>query len=354
MIVSGEKNPEPLILRGNVGECVEVTLYNQVFVPFHNENDLLHGYPSVPVEAPFPPSRRISMHAQLAEYDVRFSDGATVGYNYDQTIGPGESIIYRWYLDQPFGSANLWDMADIRNHRHHGAFGMLITEFRGSSYLDPCTREIVKTGDQIIVSNPFGEYREFAILMHDGIRLVDKDGNLIIDPEPLLVEIQDIELEDFEDQGSRAFNYRAERFKHRLAQNPDISKVFSSLVHGDPATPLFLAYAGDPVVIRFTFPADRARAHSIVFHGHKWLDDDDDVNSRVTSIEGQIAVGHADDFALRYGAGGYFNLPGDYMYRSGLIRWDIELGVWGIMRVLDMPIPYLAPLNPNFSPLRYE
>ncbi len=353
-ILSGEKNPEPLILRGNVGECVEVTLYNQVFGEFHNENDLLHGYPSVPVEAFFPPSRRISMHAQLAEYDVRYSDGATVGYNYDQTIGPGECITYRWYLDQPFGSANLWDMADIRNHRHHGAFGMLITEFRGSSYLDPCTREIVKTGDQVIISNPFGEYREFAVVMHDGIRLVDKDGNLIIDPEPILVDLEDFQLEDFEDQGSRAFNYRAERFKHRLAQNPDISKVFSSLVHGDPATPLFLAYAGDPVVIRFTFPADRARAHSITFHGHKWLEDDDDVNSRVTSIEGQIAVGYADDFALKYGAGGYLNLPGDYLYRSGLIRWDIELGVWGIMRVLDMPTPYLAPLNPNFSPFRYD
>lgn len=134
---------------------------------------------------------------------------------------------YRWYLNQPFGLANLWDMADIRNHRHHRAFRMLITEFRGSSYLDPCTREIVKTGDQNIISNPFGEYMEFAVVMHDGIRLVDKDGNLIIDPEPLLLDIEDIELEDFEDQGSRAYNYRAERFKHLLAQNLDILKVFT-------------------------------------------------------------------------------------------------------------------------------
>ena len=47
-------------------------------------------------------------------------------------MGPGESITYRWYIDQDFGSANLWDMADIRNHRHHGAFGMLIAEPRGS------------------------------------------------------------------------------------------------------------------------------------------------------------------------------------------------------------------------------
>ena len=33
------------------------------------------------------------------------------------------------------------------------------------------------------------------------------------------------------------------------------------------------------------------------------------------------------------------------MYRSGNIRWDIELGVWGIFRVLDEINPYLAPLK---------
>ncbi|RFU61435.1 multicopper oxidase domain-containing protein [Peribacillus glennii] len=346
-ILSGEFNPEPLILRGNVGECVEIRLHNQLTEQFHD--DLIHGYPFVPVEAPFPPSRRISMHAQMVEYDVRFSDGATVGFNLDQTIGPGESITYRWYIDQPFGTANLWDMADIRNHRHHGAFGMLISEFRGSEYLDPWTREPVKTGNQVIISTPFGEFREFALLMHDGVRLYDKDGNLIIDPEPLLVDREE-EVEDFEDQGSRAFNYRAERFKHRLADVLDVSKVFSSLVHGDPSTPLFLAYAGDPVVVRFAFPADRARAHSMTIHGHKWLDDDDDLNSRVIALEGQVGVGHADDFALKFGAGGFHSVPGDYLYRSCLIRWDVELGVWGIFRVLGEPSEFLAPLDPKFSP----
>lgn len=26
-------------------------------------------------------------------------------------------------------------------------------------------------------------------------------------------------------------------------------------------------------------------------------------------------------------------IPGDYLYRSGLIRWDIESGMWGIFRI---------------------
>lgn len=342
-ILSGRLNPEPLILRVNTGDHVEVTLHNQLKDVFHHNK--IHGYPGVPVDAPFPPSQRISLHAQHVVYDVRNSDGATVGYNYDQTIGPGDSMTYHWYVDREFGSANLWDMADIRNHRHHGAFGMLIAESRGTSYLDPMSREEVSAGSQVIISNPLlYEFREFAIVMHDGVRLVDKNGNLIIDPKPLLVE-PDEEVEDFEDQGSRGFNYRAERFHHRVEQVSDVSEVFSSTVHGDPSTPLFMAYPGDPITIRFIFPADRPRAHAFVIHGHKFLRSQNDVYSSSISTKGEITVGSNNDFHLYYGAGGLLNQPGDYMYRSGLIRWDIELGLWGIIRVLDKENEFLTPLQ---------
>lgn len=330
----GKLNPEPLILRANVGDCVEVTLHNKLKRNnFHNP--IVHGYPGVPVEAPFPPSLRISLHTQLLDYDVRGSDGATVGFNPDQTIGPGESITYRWYVSRSFGSCNLWDMADIRNHRHHGAFGVLITESKGSVYLDPVKRKQVGTGSQVVISNPLlNEFREFVLLMHDGIRLVDKNGNLIIDPEPLLIDAEK-ELEDFEDQGSRGFNYRAERFSHRLRRCPVISKVYSSRVHGDPATPLFLAHAGDPVTIRFVTPADKPRGRTFTIHGHTWKRDMNDLNSRVTATRGQNSVGSQGTFELTHGAGSLFRIPGDFMYRSGNIRWDLELGLWGILRVLE-------------------
>lgn len=324
-IRSGRLNPEPLIIRANVGDVVEVTLHNKLSADFHHDD--FHGYPQVPVEAPFPPSMRISMHPQLVEYDVRGSDGATVGFNPDQTVGPGESITYRWYIDQDVGACNLWDMADLRNHRHHGAFGMLVTEPQGSVILDPVTRRETNTGNQVIIKHPIlGEYREFAIIMHNGIRLLDRNDNLIIDPEQLFVPLE--EADDFEDQGSRAFNYRAERLQHRLANDPDLSHVFSSKIHGDPATPLFLAYPGDPIKIRFIFPADRARAHTFVLHAHNWLRSTDDVNSTVIPARGQNIAGTHDNFQLLYGAGSFYNLPGDYMYRSGNIRWDLELGVW--------------------------
>ncbi|MBB6449218.1 hypothetical protein HNR44_001167 [Geomicrobium halophilum] len=343
-IRKGHLNPEPLILRGNVGDVIEVTLYNKLDPNFHN--NLSHGYPFVPVAAPFPPSLRISMHPQLLAYDVQGSDGATVGFNYDQTVGPGECITYRWYVDTDVGSCNLWDMADVRNHRHHGAFGIFIAEPKGSIYLDPITRKPTTTGNQVIISNPIlGEFREFVLLMHDGVRLLDKEGNLILDPEPALFQPEDLKLEDLEDQGSRGFNYRAERFRNRLKRNIDISAVFNSKIHGDPSTPLFLAYPGDRTTIRFVFPADKPRAHSFTIHGHLWRRSGDDVRSEAIALRGQNTVGSAEDLELFYGLGGLLALPGDYMYRSGNIRWDIELGLWGIIRVLPETDRCLAPLK---------
>lgn len=349
-ILNGKLNPEPLILRGNVGECIEVTLHNMLPKVFHNDGT--HGYPRVPVDAFFPTSSRISLHPQLLQYDVRGSDGATIGFNLDQTVAPGESITYRWFVDADHGACNLWDMADLRNHRHHGAFGIFIAEKKGSTYLHPVTRQEVKTGSQVIISHPLlGEFREFVLIMHDGVRLFDSEKNLIIDPEPIFVEREDA-AEDFEDQGSRGFNYRAERFSHRLKKNPDISKVFSSQVHGDPATPIFLAYPGDPVTVRFVFPADKPRAHSFVIHGHKWNRDTNNLSSAIVSVTGQNTVGSTGNFELFYGAGSFLGLPGDYMYRSGNILWDIELGLWGIIRVLEKRENCLAPLQKsldNFS-----
>ncbi|KQY94658.1 copper oxidase [Paenibacillus sp. Root52] len=345
-ILTKKMNPEPLIIRGNVGEIVEVRLSNQLHHLKFPPDDQF--YPGLPVNFKHRPSKRISLHAQLLEYDVLSSDGATVGFNPDQTIAPGEHITYHWYIDQQIGSVGLTDMADIRNHRHHGAFGLLVTEPQGSVYLDPVTRKPTSTGSQVIISSGGLSLREYCVIMHDGVRLYNQDGMLIIDPEPVITinqEVEEEETEDFEDQGSRGFNYRAERFKNRLAVNPDVSLIFSSKVHGDPSTPVFLAYAGDPVVIRMMFISDRARAHTFVLHGHQWLRSDDDLNSLSVSFQGQISVGHTDDFLLLYGAGGSLSIPGDYLYRSGNIRWDIELGLWGILRVFDQQTPELAPLN---------
>ncbi|MBM7659723.1 hypothetical protein JOC85_000490 [Bacillus mesophilus] len=351
-ILAGRKNPEPLVIRGNVGDTIEVNLTSLLEFDKFPFKDGIYPYPEVKEQAFYPPSLRVSLHPQLVLYDVKTSAGETVGFNPDQTVGPGETIKYKWYIDRSNGAARgMWDMADIRNHRSQGAFGAIIGEVRGTEYLDPYTHEPLKSGSNAVLRHPLlPDIREFVMIMHDGVRLYDEAGQLIQDPVDgiLLADgPEDLAVEEVDtyDQGSRGFNYRTERLINRFREHPELSDLFSSKVFGDPATPVYEAYPGDPVSIRLVTPAERRRTHTFHLHGHYWRFDARDLNSRIESFVGFNVMGRKVDLELVGGAGSLFNFPGDYMYRSGNIMWDIELGMWGIMRVHERFMKHLPPLE---------
>lgn len=338
-VLKGKIKPKPLILRANAGDCIEVTLTNHVFKPLKQD-----PHPGVPVDAPFPPSNRVSMHAQLLKYDVLGSDGATVGFNYDQTVAPGESITYRWYADTELGACTLTGFADVRNHRRHGLFGAIIIEPAGSRYLSQETGEELEFGEleQAIISNPgMPDFREFVLFMQDGISLNDKRGRRIPDANG---DENGEERPDFEDQGQKGFNYRSKRFENRLRYDDRVHLVMSSRVHGDPATPVFKAYPGDPVRIRLIMPADKPRNHCFVLHGHSWKQQFTDPLSDIVSCQGAISIGNVFNLIIEDGAN---HFPGDYAYRSGMFRWDVEQGMWGIFRVYGKLRSDLIPINGN-------
>lgn len=87
---------------------------------------------------------------------------------------------------------------------------------------------------------------------------------------------------------------------------------------------IFLAYPGDPITICFIFPADKPRAHTFTVHAHKFLKNKKDIFSSIISSKSARNVGSNDYFNLFYGVGGRSQQTGDYLYRSGNIRWDIE------------------------------
>ena len=120
-------------------------------------------------------------------------------------------------------------------------------------------------------------------------------------------------------------------------RNPDISKVFSSKAHGDPSTPVFEAYTGERVIIRYLMPADKPRNISMALHGHNWRTQPYDPFSTIISVQGAVSVGGAYNIELEHGASEY---PGDYLYRSGSLKWDVESGMWGIFRVLRKGVRY--------------
>jgi FtsP/CotA-like multicopper oxidase with cupredoxin domain len=330
--VACRKPAVPLILRANAGDCVEVTLTNHlppVLAPT--------VYPDVPVSAPWAPSTRVSLHAQLLRYDARGSDGATVGFNPDQTVGRGESITYRWLADQELGAVNLMSYGDIRNHRHRGLYGALIIEPVGSRYLDPWTSAPLRSGEQaVICRSGLPDFREFVVVAVNGLGLLDANGVRVPDAGAAA---------DFEDQGVKGFNYRSELFIRRFAVNPDRSLVFSSAVHGDPATPLFQSYPGERVVFRYLMAADKPRNTVLAIHGPSWLTQPGDPFSNLFSAVGGASIGTAHNIYLDGKLGTLPRRAGDYLYRSGAIRWDIEQGMWGIWRVHAARVPALAPLT---------
>jgi len=118
--------------------------------------------------------------------------------------------------------------------------------------------------------------------------------------------------------------------------NPDAFKAFSSKDFGDPATPVFEAFLGEPVALRPMRPADVARVRAIGLNGHVWRHEPDDQGTNIVNVEGSFGVGKSFNFWLIGGAGGEQQQPGDYMYNDRINSLDdtgLPGGSWGIFRV---------------------
>ncbi len=323
-VMSGKCMPKPLILRANVGDWIEVILHN-AWNPKHPIP--YFSYPTVPLDKEYTPSMRVSLNPQFLQYDPVSDSGINVGYNeMEQTVGVGESKRYLWHADQEYGACIIQSFGDMRNHRYHGLFGAVIVEPPGAEWYRNFSRKKDSFAEQAVITAPGMEnFREYVLFIQNGIRLLDAEGNLI-----QTAAADNGEPVDAEDTGEKGYNYRSERFANRLARDSRTWKVFSSKVHGDPATPIWKAYPGDRVIFRTMMPADKPRNTSITVHDHIWREQQRDPFSRIIPLQGGISIGNRFDIELQDGA----RCPGDYLYRSGSFAWDVESGMWGIFRVV--------------------
>lgn len=316
-VLSGKCKPKPLILRANVGDWLEITLHNmwERPVPYFD-------YPKVPLDLKHKPSNRVSLNPQFLKYDPISDSGINVGYNpKEQTVGIGESKRYLWKAEREYGSCILQSFGDMRNHRYHGLFGAVIVEPAGAEWYENFTKKKNPFAEQAVITAPGIEsFREYVLFIQNGIRLLDADGNLI-----QTAAAGSDEPVDAEDTGEKGYNYHSERFANRLLKDARVWKVFSSKIHGDPATPIWKAYSGDRVIFRTMMPADKPRNVSLTIHN---------ALSREIPLQGGISIGNRFDMELKGGAA----CPGDYLYRSGSFGWDVESGMWGIFRVLKRSI----------------
>jgi hypothetical protein len=410
---------EPIILRVNSGDCVEVTLRNRVThtkdtpVPDLNGLDHLVGIvdrieqvdpvTGVAQKVSFNkndiiPSNEVGLHPQLLSYNLLDGDGANIGQNQIQTISPGQNKKYQWYAgdlrvknkgvrrgrvqfemiatDVEFGCVGLMP-SDKIEQMAKGLVGAICVMPDGATWVeDPGTRA------QATVTVDGASYRDFVSVTQTAVQAFYADGSPVQQIEalgPLGVS------EDTEDSGMKAINYKSEPFWFRLAAFPphiDLNDqrdffnadVLSNTVLGvssefpqcatvgstdplcDPQTPVFSAVAADPVRMHFVEPGGHTRAHLIKVHGHLWqrspyggivdfdgdgiLDGSTTIASNPVSqmIGGQEGYGAGNFFhlILENGAGGAFQVDGDYFYGMQEPGGSYS-GMWGVFRVDPKP-----------------
>jgi len=313
---------EPLVLRCRQGEWVAVELFNDL--PAGLEVEPLA--PEVPLEdRSRRVSNRVSLHADLLSFDVRGSDGSNVGLNPDTTVPTrGEiddptlpSRTYLWHADAPVGPVGLMDMADIRNHRHHGLVGALVVL---EPHWTPVDRRNAEqwVGPRVSLRNATdgSKEEEMVLLAQDGLRYFLHGNPKIPITDPVDGNPGEEELDE-EDQGLKGYNYRSEPSSHARGY------AFT------PSTPLIQVKPGERLRLHLLGACDRPRQHSFTLHGHSWEEWPYLVNlsPQMASTSG-ITSGTVDTFHVVVR-----RQVGDYMYRSGVLKWVVEQGMWGLMRV---------------------
>ncbi len=361
---------EPLVLRAKAGDCISLTLRNKL--PVGEAPPDLDGFNTMPMIVEYfnanqvKPSAEVGLHPQNLFYDVTRSDGMNVGMNPVQTVVPGGNTTYQWYAGDvtadaadngvatpiEFGATNL-SSSDPIKHSNKGAFGSLIIEPAGSSWVEDSASRA-----QATVTTAAGSFREFVLMMQNDINLRQGPGDSVAVPN-IAGE------EDSEDSGQKAVNYRTEPLWKRMGFDPDapltggaepgdpvdartptrafdFTNVLSnSQVGGDPETPVFTAKAGQGVRFRLLMAGGHSRNNVFTVNGHIWEEEPYTNNSTVIGSNplsewkgAQYGVGPGSHFDLlmKNGAGGYFRVPGDYLYRT-FQSFQFDGGIWGIFRV---------------------
>jgi hypothetical protein len=397
------KRVEPLLLRANAGDCITVTLTNKL----PKEPVDLPGYNTMPMIVDYfnanqvVPSRRVGLHPQLVHYDVTTSDGMNVGLNPIQTVGPGDPpITYTWYAGDvgielttntwrgkpvEFGATNLVSSDPIK-HSNKSAIGSLIIEPYGSSWaVDEDSTHSAMIYKPFDISNApcsgcpveVDGFREFVLQFQNDINMRFGSGR----PVPNLAE-----AEDPEDSAQKAINYRTEPFWTRLCYWPalrltgndppipasqcpesnakqtralDMTRsLHNDQIGGlDPVTPIFTADTGQQVRFRVLHSGGHARNNVFMVHGHLWqeMPYQDGSGSSVIGFKqdspwhgSQWGHGPSNHFdVVLYSAGGAFQVPGDYLYRT-FQSWQFDGGIWGLFRVQRREVDPIDPVDYNY------
>jgi len=385
------KKTDPLAIRANQGDCIAVTLTNEI-----------------PDAAAFDKFSKTTMHIHHVQFDVQGSDGVSAGFAYEHSVRP-----YSVSDPKLLTAANKGDtvlaLSDVTKFVGTDANGKPIRPWLAVGEglesidihqvlsVDPVAKTVrLATGldsdHQVgeFAGTEFIQYRWYPDVMLDNIFWHDHVdgihgwghglvGQLIIEPagstyhDPVtgqqvdsgtLVDIhasnplapglvsgsfRELALWTINDNDAGAYstlNLKANPLTARL----DKANRFSSWRYGDPMTPLPQLYSQDPLVIRTINVSPTV--DTLHLQGGRTL-----LEPRYTHPDASgtpVPDGTILD-AVHYGVSEKFTLifngeqpwsrmrPGDYLYANGAEQ-RTQQGAWGIVRILPGKVAGLQPL----------
>jgi hypothetical protein len=402
-IKAGTKPITPLAIRGNIGDCLAVTLTSEM-----TDAHAFGGF------------SKVNLHIHHVQFDTQASDGVISGMSYEQSVRPfaaedlqlasdtsagattldlsnpdptrpirmekirpgvqiavgqgtedieirqvatvsgttvtltkaldkahaanewagTEFVQSRWYPDVQLDNIFWHDHVDGIHSWGHGLVGQLIIEPKGATYHDPTTGKEVNSGALVDIHTDQSVAQGLINGSFRELALWTLDESPVTDS---------------------TLNLRAEPF---AARPGDPSQLFSSYAHGDPHTQfatgdnadskltLPTAYAGDPFVIRTINVGPSV--DTLHLDGHRFFTENRFVDSASHIIQRPVDTIHY-GISERYtaildgGAGGVKQRPGDYLFFNGIGR-RFQQGAWSMLRVLDGKSADLQPLPGHPAP----
>ena len=328
-IQAGTKPVVPLALRANAGDCLSITLRNDL--PALGKNQLINFKWGAG-------QTRVGITPALLLFDPQGSYGAAVGLNPDSSVDPGSTITYKFYADKELGTAIFLNFAN-ESLQMHGSYGAIIAEPSGSTYTNTDGSASSGAGLQLDIHNSAGSFREMVLLEHSDDREFTRS---IMDYYNIIHE------------GTSALNYAndpvTKNTEHSIslsfARTVNQAEAFATGVLSSPlpAAQHFRAVAGDPLRVRYGLAVGWQPA-IFSFDAHCWPFEPLMANSQVLCARSTLPSETVDARVVG-GAGGVDHAPGDWFF-SDHRQPVTDKGIWGILTVCATP----SDPNCNLQPL---
>ncbi len=357
---------QPLVIRGNQGDCVKITLRNQL--EFGEDVSLHINGSSMVVSKTGQPATTTNPDAIANGFDEECEENCQVA-----------PVELEWYIHPATqeGGRQFHSYSNDRELTVMGLFGVFVVEPAGSEYLDPLgtgPAGKMPSGWQAIIQNGQGpDFREFVLIYHEvgdeAFRPVNRHGDFLPQRDPLT---------DAYRPGARALNYRSEPFginnmhvQHEYFGFEDESMAYSSYTFGDAGPTIPRSYLGDPAKFRLV------HGGSEVFHSHhphggaiRWARSPRAVDQMPMWHKGQngpvkypliraksdrvdvevIGPSEAIDLETECGSGLCQYLAGDFLFHCHVAHHYVA-GMWGYWRVYNtLQVPGIQ--NDVMLPLR--